>query len=174
VPILGGGYAKSLLVATDFYTLYAEIDNAATPKRNVTLYDDTGTALLTSADPGYSVNMSTAASNGAVTLGQSIRSASPTGIALEVDGAAIYSARLTGAAKYQAPAATDANLLSMVTFDEGSGSTAANSVTGAQSFTLTNQTWVSGGTWDNAAASSVHSKVGHGLVNAGLVNQGRL
>jgi hypothetical protein len=135
---------KSNLPAGDV-VLYAQLI-VGTGTGQVFLFDaDTG-AVLTSATANIAAAATTGAGTGAVTL-HNVAQAS------NYDGLAIYSAALSADARWQAPAAADANALEVWGFTEQTGTTATGLVS-ATAMTLTDNGWLSGGAWPASSGPS--------------------
>jgi hypothetical protein len=66
------------------------------------------------------------------------------------DSVAIFNARRTGASRFAKPEPTDADVVALYYFGEGSGTTSADAVSGGTSVALGSTTWTTGGTWDAA------------------------
>lgn len=126
-----------------YYVIYFHIDSGGI---FVGIYQDDGTLVYSGTGTGAAVGASDAA-NGYVYAGL-ITGSCPTGA---VDGIAFYSATLSGANRYNHPKETDSNVLWYVRFQEGSGSSAANRVSGATDLTTWSAAWLAAGLWGSRA-----------------------
>lgn len=98
-------------------------------------------------------DLETGSGKGAVNVGDG----STTWAATDIDGVAIYSSARSGAARYNAPSASDAGIVGLYTFDETSGTTSADAIAGGTALTLTGFTFTTGSTggWD-LVAPTIH------------------
>lgn len=153
-------YDRTAIVSGDFYVLYGQLGVGGFA---LELFTSAGASLAVGSNADTSLgNLNNA--NGKLSVGQGVDSATTTdGIVGRVDGIAVYSASLgvAGAAgRYSAPSAGDANLLSFVGFDEGTGTTAADVATGGQTLTLSGAGWQAGGVWSGVASSTAGANRG--------------
>lgn len=145
------GYDRTAIVSGDYYIIYANLGAAGMA---LVLFDAAGNILAQTSDAGTSLGNSNSA-NGKISVGQGVNAAVITDSMVgRVDGIAVYSAALAGDARWSAPSSGDANLLSMVCFDEGTGTSANDVAAGGSDMTLSGAGWQAGGTWDGAVATS--------------------
>ena len=163
-----GGPIAQIIVATasiDPGTMYVVYGHLSPTGCVAEIYEDDGTVIGSASGAGATIPNNGAA-NGTVRLGQT----SVNGAVGLVDGLAIYSATLAGAARYSEPAASDANILDLWFFEEGTGTTAANAVSGRAalgSAMWVGATWQVGGTWDAATPPPTLTA---GVATLGTVN----
>lgn len=149
-PHAGSGTSVSLQLsrssfsAGSYYVLYGQVGK--TTQLEVSLYQSDGTHLGTATDAAIGADM---VAGGYITTG----AASPNGNTGAVDGIAIYNVALSGSNRWSTPAATDTGIRAYWPFDEGTGTTVANAVSGGVSLDTFSGTyaWLSGGTWDGTA-----------------------
>lgn len=144
--------SHALLSASTYYVVY--IQWGTSQAFSVEIYLDDGT-LITSTSGGAASAANSGAANGLVHIGRiAADGGSVTTPVCEIDGFAIYSGGLTGANKYDAPQDTDTGILWYVPFDEGSGTSAANDVSGATALDSWSASWLSGGIWDGSGSGA--------------------
>jgi len=159
--IVGGTYIPiSNFSGGNDYVLYAHFFNYAPPSGDwfgFHWFEADGTEIdndMFDYDPSKS-DLTTGYGHVRIGGGYSGGTTVPEG---KIDGVAIYSYELTGDNKWNEPQNTDSNILWYVPFDETSGNTAANDVSGATSLTMqgsedTDFSWVAGGGWDATEAA---------------------
>ncbi len=134
--------------AARYYVIYAHYNDFATPQRELIIFDDAG-GVVGQRDQDYTAGpLTTNGGSSVVSIATGLNTWSANGT---VDGFGVYvmdgSMTLTGSARSAAPTAGDVGIVSLVTFDEGGGPTAANSVSGAPAMAMASGTWASGGSW---------------------------
>lgn len=136
-----------------YYVIYSAYNDYASPERQLAIFDDAGAAVQQTQQNYAAGDLPAPAGGGVVSLATGLSNWSANGT---VDGLAIYvftgSAGLVGAARYSAPSPSDAGIVSLVTFTEGSGTSAANAVAGAPPMNIPAALWGSGGSWGTSDA----------------------
>lgn len=152
-------YDRTAIVSGDYYIIYTALGPGGW---DLKLFASDGTQLASQTNADTSGPGASNSANGKLSVGQGVDSAATTDSMVGyVDGIAVYSAVLAGDARWSAPAAADANILSMVCFDEGTGTTAADAATGGSNLTLSGAGWQSGGTWaSDTTAPTLSSPTG--------------
>jgi hypothetical protein len=143
------GITRGTIVGSDFYTLYCHAQNGASIQGECELYDSAGTLLGTKTNVTYNWGALPTA-RGHLRIGAWASFISPTD---RLDGIAIYSAPLAGAARYSEPLPGDTNIIGLWRMTNTSGATVTADVgtnmtmTGAEA---TDYAWETGGAWPGA------------------------
>lgn len=131
--------AKSNFSTGTFYILYCDSNNSA-GDANIDVYEMDGTSVYTK-NQGWGQGTFQSVASADVGFGY--------GIDGPIDCVAIYSDQLTGADKYAEPSDTDTAIEELWFFNEGTGTSVANEISGEPSLSLagtenTNWSWTTG------------------------------
>lgn len=147
-------FERDLISADQWYRLYVGYNPGAGgwTTLNAQLFSEAGASIA--ACPGnFTAPLPTGPGTGRIRIGQLLAFVNRPGMALQIDGVAIYNthnASVGSAGRWSTPDpdTETATLRSAVGFVEGSGSSAVNAVAGGNTFALSGHTWSPGGSWN--------------------------